>query len=86
MKSKYLRQLAGLLMIGAFIGAFSSTANAINEIEITGANIAISAIDINPIAIDESNISDISLIAISNIIDASIIQNQIDAEITAIAA
>ncbi len=84
MNSRYLQQLAGLLMIATLIGAFSSTAKAINEI--SGANIAISAIEINRIAIEKSNISDISLIATSNIIDASIIQNQINAEITAIAA
>lgn len=41
---------------------------------------------INSIGIEESEISDISLIAMGNIIDDDIQANQIDAEITEIAA
>jgi hypothetical protein len=82
MNSKYL-PLAGLLIIGAIIGASGSTAMAAeNRIDAL-----IRANGINRISIiDKSNISNSSLIGIGKIIDAEIRINQIGAEIKEIAA
>jgi len=112
-KSKYL-PLAGLLLIGTFIGASGSTAAASIQNSILGANTEIGLIDdidgiqqqsiiamadqdktdgiiwangIHHISIiDESDISNGSLIAIGRIIDAEIQANQIGGDSIEIAA